>query len=66
VGDEDEDLRDLLTTLDRVDGYLGLTSEPSGAWTVQPGSALAADDRRSAPGRSSRMVPSPEDRRTKS
>jgi hypothetical protein len=49
--DEQEDLRVLLTILEKIDPWLDLVTadEPSGAWAVQPRSPLSTDDTRTHP-----------------
>jgi hypothetical protein len=48
---EQQDLRTLLTILQKINPWLDLVAsdEPSGAWTVQPRSPLSTDDARTHP-----------------
>jgi hypothetical protein len=48
---EQQDLRVLLTILEKIDRWLDLVAsdEPSGAWAVQPRSPLSTDDARTHP-----------------
>jgi hypothetical protein len=48
-GDEQQDLRRLLGLLERTNPWEDLTGNPSDAWQVQRGSALAGDDARTDP-----------------
>lgn len=47
--DEQEVLRALLARLEKAKAFQELTSTPEPAWTVDPGSALAGDDAKTAP-----------------
>ncbi|QMU74773.1 hypothetical protein GXW83_02240 [Streptacidiphilus sp. PB12-B1b] len=47
--DEQEYLRALLSRLETVKAFQELTSTPTPAWTVEPGSPLAGDDAKTAP-----------------
>ena len=47
--EEDRDLRELLSLLDKVSAWRELVGSPEAAWQVQPGSALAGDDAKSDP-----------------
>ncbi|PZG01974.1 hypothetical protein [Micromonospora deserti] len=47
--DENRDLRQLLSLLDKVDTWREMTASPSVAWQVQPGSPLAGDDAKTDP-----------------
>jgi len=49
--EEQQDLRVLLTILEKIDPWLGVVAsdEPSGAWVVQPRSPLSTDDARTHP-----------------
>src|SRR5262245_18554842 len=46
---EEGDLRALMTVLDQANDWTRLTSTPSAAWDVAPGSALAGDDSKTDP-----------------
>jgi hypothetical protein len=47
--DEQQDLRQLLQLLERAKPWEELTGNPSGAWQVQPRSALVGDDAKTSP-----------------
>lgn len=47
--DEQQYLRAILTKLEQTKPYEALTSTPSSAWDVQPGSVLAGDDAKTNP-----------------
>lgn len=47
--DEQQDLRKLLELLERAKPWEELTGNPSDAWQVQTGSALAGDDAKTDP-----------------
>ncbi|MEU3536799.1 hypothetical protein AB0E70_35280 [Streptomyces murinus] len=47
--DEQQYLRVILTRLESVKPYEALTTSPSSAWDVQPGSALGGDDAKTKP-----------------
>jgi hypothetical protein len=49
--EEQQDLRVLLTILEKIDPWLGVVASdgPSGAWAVRPRSPLSTDDARTHP-----------------
>lgn len=49
TADEEHNLQQLLALLNGLDTWLPLTGEPSNAWNIQDGSALAGDDAKTHP-----------------